>query len=300
MQILVLGSINMDVVSQVDRHPRSGETVKGKDFAYIPGGKGSNQAIAAHRAGGTVSMAGKIGDDAFGQNLLSFFKNEGISTEYISISQRVSTGAAFVAVDSSSENVIYVSGGANDSITSAEVEQLGITHGDIISATLETPVPAVQCLFERAREAGATIVLNAAPAILEGESLLPLLDYLIVNETELAAFAQADLPESKEAALSLMRAIRKEHDLVIVTTLGKQGAVVLTREESIEIPGRNVPAVDATAAGDCFVGCFIAGIQEGKSLREALEFANIAAAISVQRLGASSSLPTRAEIDAAL
>lgn len=288
----------MDIVSQVKKHPRSGETVKGKNFSYIPGGKGANQAVAAHRLGGNVSILGKVGEDAFGTTLLQFFKNEGMNTDNIVMSEKITTGAAFVAVDSSSENIIYVSGGANDNLTSADTKhiEIEIERGDIVSATLETPIETTKQLFNGARKIGAKTILNAAPAILDAEVLFPLVDYLIVNETELSVFARTEIPKNREEVVGAMKKLQKNVRNIVVT-LGSQGVVALVEKEVITLNGHKVKAVDATAAGDCFVGAFVVALQNDKMIKQAMDFANTAAAISVQRLGASSSLPTRKEVE---
>jgi len=286
----------MDIVSQVEKHPRPGETIKGKDFSYIPGGKGANQAVAAHRLGGNVSILGKVGEDAFGKALLQFFKNEGMNTDSIVVSERITTGAAFVAVDNSSENVIYVSGGANDNLTSADTKHIEIKRGDIVSATLETPIEATKQLFNEARKIGAKTILNAAPAILDAEVLFPLVDYLIVNETELSVFARTEIPKSREEVIEAIKKLQK-NVRNIVATLGSKGAVALIEEKLITLEGHKVKAVDATAAGDCFVGAFAVALQNDKIIKQAMDFANTAAAISVQRLGASSSLPTKDDVE---
>ena len=289
----------MDIVSQVEKHPRLGETVKGKDFSYIPGGKGANQAIAAHRLGGNVSMLGKVGEDAFGKTLLQFFKNEGMNTDNIAVSERITTGAAFVAVDNSSENIIYVSGGANDNLTSADTEHVEIERGDIVSATLETPFETTKQLFNKARKIGAKTILNAAPGILDAEVLFSLADYLIVNETELSVFARTEIPKNREEVAEAMKKLQK-NVRNIVATLGSKGVVALIEEKLITLEGHKVKAVDATAAGDCFVGAFAVALQNDKIIKQAMDFANAAAAISVQRLGASSSLPTKDEVESFL
>lgn len=286
----------MDIVSQVEKHSRPGETIKGKDFSYIPGGKGANQAVAAHRLGGNVLMLGKIGKDAFGENLLQFFRKEGMNTSNVVVADKISTGAAFVAVDSSSENVIYVSGGANDDLSSSDTKHIQIEKGDIVSATLETPIEATKQLFGQARKVRAKTMLNAAPAILNAQTLFPLVDYLIVNETELSIFVRTKAPQSAEDAVTSGRKLKSDTMNVIVT-LGKKGAVALIAQETIFVEGHSVNAIDTTAAGDCFVGAFAVALQEGKMIKEAIDFANAAAAISVQRLGASSSLPTRKEVE---
>ena len=286
----------MDIVSQVEKHPRSGETVKGKNFSYIPGGKGANQAVAAHRLGGNVSILGKVGEDAFGKTLLKFFKNEGMNTDSIVVSEKITTGAAFVAVDNSSENIIYVSGGANDNLTPADTKHIEIQMGDIVSATLETPIETTKQLFKEARKIGAKTILNAAPGILDAEVLFSLADYLIVNEAELSVFARTEIPKTKEEVIGAMKKLQKNVKNII-TTLGDKGVVALIEEKLITLEGHKVKAVDATAAGDCFVGAFLVALQNDKMIKQAMDFANAAAAISVQRLGASSSLPTRKEVE---
>lgn len=286
----------MDIVSQVEKHPRPGETVKGKDFSYIPGGKGSNQAISAHRLGGDVLMIGKVGQDAFGKTLLQFFKNEGMNTNSIAVSEEITTGAAFVAVDDSSENIIYVSGGANDNLIPADIKHIEIDRGDIISATLETPIETTKEIFSKARKIGAKTILNAAPATLDAKTLFPLVDYLIVNETELSVFAQTEIPKTKEEVIGAMKKLQKNVKNIIAT-LGSKGAIALTDNNTIIVDGHKVKAIDATAAGDCFVGAFTVALQNDKIIKDAMDFANAAAAISVQRLGASSSLPTIDEVE---
>lgn len=286
----------MDIVSQVEKHPRPGETIKGKDFSYIPGGKGANQAVAAHRLGGNIWMLGKIGKDAFGENLLQFFQTEGMNINSIVVADKISTGAAFVAVDSSSENIIYVSGGANDNLSFSDIKDVQIEKGDIVSATLETPIEATRQLFDKARKIGAKTILNAAPAILDAKTIFPLVDYLIVNETELSIFSHTKIPQSADDVVISVQKLKND-TMNVIATLGKKGAVALTKEKTIVVDGHKVNTVDTTAAGDCFVGAFAVAMQEGKMIKEAIDFANAAAAISVQRLGASSSLPTRKEVE---
>ena len=286
----------MDIVGQVEEHPRSGETVNGKDFSYIPGGKGANQAIAAHRLGGNILMLGKVGQDAFGENLLQFFKNEGMNTNNIAIDAKTTTGAAFVAVDNSSENIIYVSGGANKNLMPAETKHINIEKGDIVSATLETPIETTKQLFSQAKKIGAKTVLNAAPAILDAKELFPLVDYLIMNEIELSVFSRTEIPTNREDVIEAMKKLQKVAKNII-TTLGSKGVIALVGEEIITVEGYKVKAIDTTAAGDCFVGAFVVSLQNDKIIKQAIDFANSAAAISVQHLGASSSLPTRKEVE---
>lgn len=293
MKIIVVGSINMDIVSQVSKHPAPGETVAGADFQYLPGGKGANQAVAAGRLGGNVTLFGKVGTDAFAKTLLEFYNSEGLGTTHVGTTSEVPTGAAFVAVDEVGENLIYVSAGANDALTSADAKQLSIEAGDIVLATLESPKEAIEAVFKVAREVGATTVLNAAPAKLVAESLFELTDYLIVNETELATFTDSPTPNSTEEAIAAMRELPVSN---IITTLGKAGAVGVFAGEEIITEGKTVEVVDSTGAGDCFCGAFVVALGEQQSHQAAMVFANTAASLSVQKVGAAPSMPKRAEI----
>ncbi len=294
MSIIVISSINMDVVSQVTTHPAPGETVTGENFTYSPGGKGANQAVAAARLGSQVRMVGCVGRDGFAETLLDFYTTENIDISAVTQSDEVPTGAAFVAVDAKAENVIYVSPGANDALTAVETSEVVINENDIVLATLESPVAVIDSLFARARSCGATTVLNAAPAKESGADLFPLTDYLIVNEIELAQFSgneDVTSPESiKDARLQL------EYAGTLITTLGANGVVAVNEVETVEQPVVSVVAQDTTGAGDCFCGAFVSALTEHKSLSECLLFATTAASVSVQRPGAATSMPYRNEL----
>ncbi len=289
----------MDIVSQVEKHPLPGQTITGKDFLYVPGGKGANQAVATRRMGTSVQMAGMVGKDPFADTLLNFYLFEGIDTQHVSVDNEHPTGAAFVAVDSASENVIYVSAGANSRLSSLHIEAIVISGDDVVSATLETPVSSTKRAFEKAREVGATTVLNAAPAQKEAEELFPLTDYLIVNETELAYFGAIDPISSKEEAQEVMKDLAARFEMNIITTLGSKGAASYLNREAFNVDGYVVKAVDSTGAGDCFVGAFVSMLVEKRGAKDAIEFANAAAAVKVQKLGASS-MPLRANVDSFL
>ncbi len=286
----------MDVVSQVSKHPRPGETVKGTDFSYIPGGKGSNQAVAAHRLGGDVSLVGKIGNDAFGKSLLDFYNTEKMNTGHIVTDENCVTGAAFVAVDETSENVIYVSGGANDKLSVQYAETISFDSESLVISTLETPLEVTEAIFKKAKESGATTILNAAPANTKASSTFPYLDYLIVNELELASFANSQPSSKKEHVLESIEKV-SNGTLNVICTLGSTGVVGKVNEDTIEVSGIKVDAVDTTGAGDCFVGAFAVALSEGKEITQALEFANKAASISVQKVGAAVSMPRREDVN---
>lgn len=296
-RIIVLGSINMDIVSRVAKYPRIGETIKGEDFQYIPGGKGANQAIAAHRLGGKVQLFGKIGKDPFGNSLLQFFTHEGLDNKSITTTNLAPTGAAFVVVNNVSENIIFVSGGANDKLSLLEFGKLNFSKFDIVSATLETPIAVTKEVFKEAKKSGTITVLNAAPPIMAGQEIFPFTDYLILNETELSSFAHSEIRTTKEEVVASMYSIKGKMEINIITTLGKRGAVGIFNKQTVALEGHAIDAVDTTAAGDCFTGAFVTALQEGKSVKESMSFANAAAAVSVLRRGASSSLPFRKDVE---
>lgn len=298
-RLVVLGSINMDIVAQVKQHPRHGETVVSKDLQFIPGGKGANQAVAARRLGSNVSFIGKVGEDLFGKQLSDFLKTENLKLENLSKSTESPTGTALVIVDKDSENIIIVSPGSNQKLSPEDTGNVVVSSDDIALATLEITEQAIEPLFKKVREEGGVTILNAAPGI--KNNLFSLADYLIVNETELAFFAKAEtIPKTNDDIVSAMRKIRSSNKQVVITTLGKKGVLALENNSVIELSAHRVKAVDATAAGDCFVGAFATALSENKNLKAALEFANAASAISVQKLGASVSLPRRSEVDSFL
>lgn len=296
-QITIAGSINMDIVAQTTRHPKPGETVFGTDVHFIPGGKGANQAVAASRLGGNVRILGKIGEDAFGETLQRFLRSEQLNLDGVTSSE-APTGTALIVVDENSENTIVVIPGSNAKLSINDLDVVELAQSEIVVSQFEIPQQVIHALFKRARAAGAITILNPAPAAPCPRGLLALTDYLIVNETELAFYVDRELVEGdKDGVVSLARKVRVNSDQVVIVTLGAKGAICIYGDELIEISSHKVKAIDTTGAGDCFVGALAVAISEEKSLKSALEFANAAAAISVQRLGASASLPTRAEVD---
>lgn len=298
--IIVVGSINMDVVTRTSRLPRPGETVAGQSMHFIPGGKGSNQAIAASRLQGAVRLVGKLGQDAFGASLRAFFQTESLDVSGVQTIPTAPTGTALIVVDDHSENAIVVVGGANLQNTAEDVEDLPLSGNEIIVTQFEIPQATVLALFRKAKSVGATTILNPAPAAQCPPEILALSDMLIVNETELAFFANSpSVPETREAIAALAAQLRTRPEQIILVTLGAKGVLAFTPSGVVEVAGRAVKAIDTTGAGDCFVGALAVALSENQPLSQALEFANLAAALSVQKLGASSSMPTRAELEAA-
>jgi ribokinase len=299
-RVFVAGSINMDVVATADRHPRIGETVAGNAVLYFPGGKGANQAVAAAKLGATTTLIGCIGQDAFGQELKAFLAAQGVDLNFLRETTKAHSGTAIITV-ARADNTIVVIPGANALVSASDVAAPRLAKGDIAVSQFESPLPAISAFFKHARAAGATTILNPAPAIEFGAELLDLTDILILNESELGLLAKTGLGDTDgvaqfiEAARSLQ--IR---DKIICVTLGKRGVVALVNDEPLIIPGRAVEAIDTTGAGDCFVGAVAAQLAGGRSIHDALVYANAAASICVQRMGAAPSMPTAAEVMSAL
>ncbi|MDA9531059.1 ribokinase [Bradyrhizobium sp. CCBAU 25338] len=300
-RVFVAGSINMDVVATADRHPRVGETVAGRQVLYFPGGKGANQAVAASRLGARTTLIGRLGKDSFGGELKAFLGEQGIDLGYVQETAEAHTGTAIITV-AEADNTIVVIPGANGLVGADDVEVVPLLAGDVAVSQFEIPLPAIAAFFRRARAAGATTLLNPAPAQAMSRELLALVDILVLNETELGFLAGSGLSESDEATriIAVARRLQARADQTICVTLGKRGVLALAGREQIAVPGRAVKALDTTGAGDCFVGALAAQLADDVPLRAALAFANAAASISVQRMGAGPSMPTAAEVTAVL
>jgi len=300
-RVFVAGSINMDVVATAERHPSVGETVAGKEVPYFPGGKGANQAVAAAKLGVRTALIGRLGKDAFGAELRTFLVGQGVDLGFVRETAAAHTGTAIITL-ADADNTIVVVPGANGLVTPDDVAAVPLAKGDIAVSQFEIPLPAINAFFARARTAGAMTILNPAPASLVDSELLALVDILVLNETELGLLAKAELREDDAATrfVAAAKALQARHDQSICITLGKRGAVALIDGQTIVVPGRAVKAVDTTGAGACFVGALAAQLARGALIRDALGYANAAASISVQRMGAAPSMPTATEVAAAL
>jgi len=299
-RVFVAGSINMDVVATADRHPKVGETVAGKQVLYFPGGKGANQAVAAARLGAKTTLIGRLGKDAFGAELRTFLGAQGVDLSSVREADTHS-GTAIITV-AASDNTIVVIPGSNALVSAEDVADAPLAKGDVAVSQFEIPLPTIAAFFQRARAAGSTTVLNPAPAQKMSGELLALVDILVLNETELGFLAGTELTDDDEAAkiIAVARKLQAREDQTICITLGKRGVLALAASEEFAVPGRVVKAVDTTGAGDCFVGALASQLADGVALRTALAFANAAASISVQRMGAGPSMPTAAEVTAVL
>jgi ribokinase len=292
--IVVLGSANMDLVVRQPRLPRAGETMFGSDFTTIPGGKGLNQAVAAARAGGDVGFLGAVGRDAFGTALRECLQDAGVDTHGLTEVDEA-TGTAHISVLDGGENAIVVVSGANAAITELDdAARARIEGARYLVAQFERPIELISAAFVVARGLGIQNVLTPAPVADIDPALLQLVDILIPNAQEACELSG----ESDETAAAI--ALSRSAGLVVMTR-GSRGALV-ARDGAVEleVAPRTVKAVDTTAAGDTFAGVLVAMLAEGQALDAALRAATVAASISVTRPGASTSMPTRDEIDAVL
>lgn len=300
-RVFVAGSINMDVVATADRHPRVGETIAGKEVLYFPGGKGANQAVSAARLGAGTTLIGRLGKDAFGAELKAFLSDQGIDLGYMQETATAHSGTAIITV-AEADNTIVVIPGTNALVSEDDVTVVPLLKGDVAVSQFEIPIPTIAAFFRRARAAGATTLLNPAPAQKFSRELLALVDILVLNETELGLLSDTALSENTDHAgiLAAARRLQANKSQTICVTLGKRGVLALAGEDELLVPGRAVKAVDTTGAGDCFVGALASQLADGVALREALRFANFAASICVQRMGAGPSMPTAKEVAAVI
>jgi ribokinase len=295
-KVVVVGSINMDLVVRSPRFALAGETILGHTFDTIPGGKGANQAVAARRMGAEVAIVGRVGDDEFGQTLRRNLAAEGINTECLQITPSESTGVALITVDDNGENTIIVVPGANGRLTVDDIEGARdlIAGADILLMQLEIPLPVVERAAQIASESGVTVMVNAAPARTLPGALLSTVDYLVVNETEALLVAGTTTGSHEEAARTLLSTGVRN----VVVTLGPEGSLLVASDApSVAVPAYRVRPVDTTAAGDGFAGAFAVALADGAPAAEALRWGNAEGALAVTREGAQPSLPTRSEAE---
>ena len=304
-EVVVCGSLNMDLVARVATLPRPGETVAGHGLQRLPGGKGLNQAVAAARMGAKVAMIGACGDDADGATLAALLTAEGIDVRGLCVralgdAGTAHTGLAQVLVADDGENAIVVYGGANATLTPAEARaELMAAWPDegtarvarVAVAQLETPPATVAAFFEAARSRGARTLLNTAPALPGTQDLLALADVVVLNETELAHYAAAVTDDPAAAARRLISWPQQ----TVIVTLGAQGAVVVTADAVMRHAAPTVTVVDTTGAGDCFCGVLAASLAQGHDLAAAVPRAVAAASLAVTRVGAAPSMPYASE-----
>lgn len=299
-KILVIGSLNMDMVIPIEQMPLKGETILGGNITHIPGGKGANQACAVGKLGGDVVMLGCVGDDQFGKALCENLMRAGVDVSHVGKVEQVPTGIAVILVDAEGSNSIVVAPGTN---SKCDVQYLKdydeiLKDCDFVIFQMEIPKDAIWYGIFRAKELGKTVILNPAPVPeFIPEEILQKIDYITPNEVEavkLAGLEGDSLEVIEEAAGRLLQ----KGIVNVLVTLGSRG-VMLMKEGYCEVfPARKVDAVDTTAAGDCFNGAFAVGLAEGMAVEEAIAFGNLASSIAVTRKGAQSSIPARSEVDA--
>ncbi|HTR85060.1 MAG TPA: ribokinase [Reyranella sp.] len=299
-RVIVCGSLNMDVIVQSERRPAIGETVLGAKVTFLPGGKGLNQAVASARLSVPTAMLGAVGDDAFGSALRDFLAGNDVNSLGVNIVSGHATGVALIQV-ADKDNAITVASGANGAFTRFLASETA-RPGDVWVGQFETPLAATQALFAQAREGGARTILNMAPYTAPAAALLKLVDIAVVNEIELSQ--ATDIPIRSTTGMRKIAAacqlLRAKGVRSVIATLGAKGAVVVGAEDTNVIAGLKAKVVDTTGAGDCFVGALAARLALGDSLVTAAHYANAAASCSVEKLGASPSMPTAGEVAARL
>lgn len=299
--IIVIGSSNTDMVIRTRKMPRPGETVLGGDFMMNHGGKGANQAVAAAKLGGQTMFIGKVGNDVFGRQTIEMLRGVGIDVSHLGVSETLPSGIALINVDDSGENSIAVASGANADLSAADIDaaEEAIKNAALIITQLESPLETVAHAARLAKKHGVPVILNPAPAPAKPlpEELMANIDILIPNETEAEIISGIEITDPA----SELEAINKIHAMgvkTVIFTLGSDGALVCENGECEKIPSFKVKAVDTTAAGDTFCGALCVALSEGKPIADAVRFANRAASISVTRMGAQQSIPTRDELPA--
>jgi ribokinase len=297
-KIVVIGSSNVDLLMKMDHLPEKGETVTDAEFLQVYGGKGANQAVAAARAGGNVAFVNCVGEDAYTPQMVQNYKNDGIDTRFVFQEKGIASGHALIMIGGEGMNYLSVAPGANYKLTTAKIDEAlpVIDDAAIIVMQYEIPEETIKYVIDLANRKNIPVLWNCAPARTFDLSYIPKINILVLNEVEagfLTGLSVENISDAEKAAdILVAKGVEK-----VIITLGSQGAFVLTKNEKVSVPSFRVNAVDTTAAGDTFCGAFAVALVEGKSLKESLQFASAAAAISVTRMGAQPSAPKREEID---
>ena len=297
--IVVIGSSNIDLVAKSHKIPVVGETLTGTDFFMTPGGKGANQAVAAAKLGADVIFVARLGKDVFAEKSLENFKSVNINTKHIAQLEGVPSGVAIIAIDDNGKNIIIVVPGANGKLMPADVEKASadIASAGVVVCQLEIPIETVERAAALAAQNKVPFILDPAPARPLSDKLLSMVDVIKPNETEaqtITGIKVTDVDSASKAADWLLAKGVKN----VIITLGEKGALLANKNSKETIESRRVKAIDSTAAGDAFTGALAYGMANGKSLKDAAVYAGAVAAISVTRLGAQASMPTKKEVDA--
>lgn len=308
--IIVVGSLNADLVVRAPRFPQPGETISGEDLKIIPGGKGANQSVAAARQGASVAMVGRVGNDSFGPELINNLKQNGVDTAHVQIDTETATGTATIIVDANGQNSIVLSPGGNGRVSPADVDNVSFSAYKLLLLQLEIPVEPVLAAARRAKENGLQILLNPAPARALPEELIALPDFIVPNEGELSLLTNHPVHDVSSAENAAKALLARGAQTVIVT-LGANGALIVNKEITKYIPSFKVDVVDTTAAGDAFIGGFAVKLLESDSLlstqahalsgslalQEAVRYGCACGALSATKFGAQPSLPTKEDVE---
>jgi ribokinase len=306
--IVVIGSINMDLVARADAMPRGGQTVLGRDLVTIPGGKGANQAVAAARLGGKVNMIGRVGEDDFGQRLLVGLRNHGVNTDHVIVTEGSSSGCAMIVVDRKGENSIVVVPGANFKVTPLDLDAATdlIASACCVIMQLELPLPTIAHAIGLCRRLGVPTILDPAPAPRKLPRAMYGVDILTPNQNEAETLLDIDsqrttsrkqAADAKQMGMELLT----RGAAAVVLKLGPKGAMIVGRDGQLEqVKSFKVKVVDTTAAGDAFTAALAVGMSEGMPMRESVRFACAAGALCCTSFGAQPALPARADVDALL
>lgn len=296
--IVVVGSINMDLVVKVQRIPVPGETIQGSDLQWIPGGKGANQAVAASRLGASVGMVGRVGNDSIGERLLVELEAQGVMVDRVGRDEQSASGTALIVVDASGENSIVISPGANGRITPADVDRAEdlIARAKIVLLQLEIPLRVVEHTIRMAARHGVMTILNPAPAGDIPAEVYREAGILVPNESELAVLTGARI-EGLDTVEAAARQLLKTGLQAVVVTLGRRGACLVTGDATALVPAFPIRVVDTTAAGDAFIAGLAVARLNGKGLESAVRYANACGALAATRFGAQPSLPNAKQVE---
>lgn len=304
-EILIVGSLNADLVVRAPRFPQPGETISGEDLQVIPGGKGANQAVAAARLGAHASILGRVGRDNFGDFLLDNLQANHVDSSLVQRDD-ASTGTAVIVVDADGQNSIVLSPGANGKVSAADVEHASFSTFDLLLLQLEIPAPTVLRAAQLARQNGVRVLLNPAPAQPLPDELIALADFIIPNENELSLLTSMDVRDLSSAEAAARKLLERGAQNVIVT-LGSKGALFVDTSTSTHVDTFKVDVVDTTAAGDAFIGGFATRIMESDSklsvqehtpaIQNAVQYGCACGALACTKFGAQPSLPTKEEVE---
>ena len=294
--MLVVGSLNIDLVVGVEHWPRPGETLMGTSLAWHPGGKGANQAAAAAAAGAATAMVGRVGADQFGETLISAMGSFGVDVSQISRDQQAPTGTAIIGVEPGGENRIVVLAGANANVSTSDLDSVNWSQFSVVLLQLEIPVHVVMEAARRAHAAGCTVLLDPAPAVPLPSEIWNAIDIVTPNEHEAQALGALAI-RSPEQGIVQADALRRRYQVSVIIKLGGRGCVAALDQGQWHFEAIKVEAKDATAAGDIFSGALAARLVSGYGMHDAITWANACAALSTTRRGAMSSVPTAAEVD---